>query len=482
VTRGAALPEVALGAGTRVIADLHLDPEARGPWQAFEAWITALADAPALLVLGDLFEYWTGPGQARLPEYARLFELLRARVAAGTALHVLHGNRDFLLGSAFERAVGARVHPDGLVGLLPGGRRALFLHGDELATQDRSYQRLRTVLRSAPVRLLAGAAPGFLSRAAARALRRRSRVAVAGKPPASVELQPAEARDRLARAAAAELVCGHAHRYREELLEGGGRWRVLDAFGGTRDVLRVGADGALVVEGSARAPLQPRAPALSSRAGMIIALDGPAGVGKSSLARRLARELGFFFLDTGAMYRAVTLAALRREIDPRDAGACTAVAHELVLDFDAAGGVLLDGAPGEPAIRSSEVNRAVSHVSAHPHVREAVVARQREIAAAHDGVVAEGRDTTTVVFPHAEHKFFLTASAAERALRRARQEDALERLDAIRAEIEERDRLDSSRAHSPLRPATGAHVIETDRLDPDQVLARILEVLRKDVG
>ena len=217
---------------------------------------------------------------------------------------------------------------------------------------------------------------------------------------------------------------------------------------------------------------------------MIIALDGPAGAGKSTLARALARELGLFFLDTGAMYRAVTLTVLERGVAPEDEAACARIARELELDFDARGQVLYDGKPGEPLIRGPEVTRAVSLVAAHAGVRAAVVARQRAIAAAAErkggGVVAEGRDTTTVVFPDATHKFYLDASVAERARRRARQEGKLARLDEIRAEIERRDRLDSSRAHAPLRVAVDAVRIDTDGLDEGQVLARLLGHVRAD--
>jgi cytidylate kinase len=274
-------------------------------------------------------------------------------------------------------------------------------------------------------------------------------------------------------------VCGHAHRFRRESLPGGARWTVLDAFGGARDLLCVSETGELVAGSSGAGEARP----LSSRGPMIVALDGPAGAGKSTLARALARSLGLFFLDTGAMYRAVTLAVLERGLAPEDGAACAAVARGLALDFDAAGHVLLDGRPGEPAIRGPEVTRAVSLVAAHAGVRSAVVARQRAIAAAagrdgRGGVVAEGRDTTTVVFPDATHKFYLSASVEERALRRARQENALERLSEIRAEIERRDRLDSSREHAPLRLAPDAQRIDTDGLGVEEVLERLLARVR----
>jgi cytidylate kinase len=476
------LPEVALPCGSRVIADLHLDPRNAAGWEAFARFLDACAGAPALLVLGDLFEYWIGPAQAREPEYAQLLARIAARVRAGTAVHVLHGNRDFLLGAAFERATLARVHPTGLVGRGDDGARTLFLHGDELATRDVAYQRLRKVLRSPVVRGLAQVVPAPAARGVARALRKRSRTAVAGKQAAYVALQRDAAEAWCAASRSARLVCGHAHRFRDEALAGGGRWIVLDAFGGARDVLAIGPAGELVPGGSGERRLRSPASSLSSSATMIIALDGPAGVGKSSVARALARALGAFFLDTGAMYRAVTLAVLERGVEPADAAACGRIARELGLDFDARGEVLVDGRPGEPAIRSAAVTGAVSQVSAHPEVRAAVVARQRELAAAHGKVVAEGRDTATVVFPDADHKFYLDASPAERARRRAAQEGELPRLAEIQQDMERRDRFDSSREHAPLRVAHGAAHIDTDGLDLDQVVGRILARVRGESG
>lgn len=472
-----ALPEVALPSGTRVIADLHLDPARRESWAAFRAWLAAL-QAPALIVLGDLFEYWVGAGQARIPAYAELLGELRAHARAGLALHFLHGNRDFLLGAGFERAVAGQVHPGGLLGRTEAGRRVLFLHGDELATQDKSYQRFRRVVRSRVVRGLAVAAPGAFSGAVARALRRKAGRALAGKAAATVELQAGAAGEWCARHRAEWLVCGHAHAFREQLLAGGARWIVLDAFGGGRDVLVLGATGEFAAEGSRAGRSLPVPAPLSSPGLMILALDGPAGVGKSTVARRLAHALGGFFLDTGAMYRALTLAILERGVAPADAAGCARVARALALDFDAEGHVLYDGRPGEPAIRGAEVTAAVSAVSAHAGVREAVVARQRALAGRHRIVVAEGRDTTTVVFPDATHKFYLSASVEERARRRAHQERALARLEEIRADIVRRDGLDSSRSHSPLRAASDAERVETDGLGVDEVVARLLARVR----
>ena len=208
-------------------------------------------------------------------------------------------------------------------------------------------------------------------------------------------------------------------------------------------------------------------------------MDGPAGAGKSTVARRVAESLGLRFLDTGAMYRAVTLVVLDRGLAPTDAEQCAGVARALDLDFDPAGSIRIDGRPGEPDIRGAEVNRHVSAVSSHAPVREAVVARQRELARRPPGVVAEGRDTTTVVFADADHKFFLNASPEERARRRALQEGSPERVAAILADIRRRDDSDSTRAHSPLVQAPDAVLIDASALSVDQVVARILDHVRR---
>lgn len=210
---------------------------------------------------------------------------------------------------------------------------------------------------------------------------------------------------------------------------------------------------------------------------MIIAIDGPAAAGKSTIARRLASALDLAFLDTGAMYRAVTWAALERDVPTDDAEGCARLARELVLDFDSAGRVLIDGRPGEPGIRSAAVDDAVSQVSAHPAVRRAIVPKQREVAERR-GVVAEGRDIGTVVFPNADHKFFLVASAAERARRRAAQIGRPQDEASIEAALIRRDELDSTRADSPLVRADDAVLVETDGLGVDQVVEALLSRVR----
>lgn len=212
----------------------------------------------------------------------------------------------------------------------------------------------------------------------------------------------------------------------------------------------------------------------------VVAIDGPAGAGKSTVARAVARELGFGYLDTGAMYRAVAYRALEAGV-PLDAGArLAAIASALRFDHDAKG-VLIDGRRPDRRLRSRRVSEASSEVSRHAGVRRAMVAAQRRMLG-DGGMVAEGRDIGTVVFPRAEVKVFLTASVAERA--RRRQRELLEAghpapLAALRREITERDRRDSTRERSPLREADGSVTLDTTRLTPDAVVARIIALARK---
>jgi CMP/dCMP kinase len=202
---------------------------------------------------------------------------------------------------------------------------------------------------------------------------------------------------------------------------------------------------------------------------MVIAIDGPAGAGKSTVARALAAKLGFTYLDSGAMYRCVALAALRRGADLDDGAAMTELAGSIAISLEGEA-VGLDGEDVSTEVRQPAVSEASSRVSVHPGVREAMVARQRELVAA-GRYVAEGRDIGTVVSPDSPLKVFLTASAEERARRRAAQTGA--DADAVLAAQRERDRRDETREHSALRAAADAVEIDTTDISQDEVVAQI---------
>jgi CMP/dCMP kinase len=202
---------------------------------------------------------------------------------------------------------------------------------------------------------------------------------------------------------------------------------------------------------------------------LLVAIDGPAGAGKSSVARALAHRLGFTYLDSGAMYRCVALLSLMAP-EESDRGALARGASIMLGGGEARGRVLLEGRDVSEQIRTPEVSEAASRVAAEPDVRAALVAKQRELMATGDWV-AEGRDIGTVVAPHAELKIFLTADPAERARRRAAELGA--DLDTVLAEQTLRDQRDSEREHSPLRSAPGAVLVDTTGMSLEQVVERI---------
>jgi len=218
----------------------------------------------------------------------------------------------------------------------------------------------------------------------------------------------------------------------------------------------------------------------------VIAIDGPAAAGKSTVGQALARRLGYRYLDTGAMYRAVTWAALERGIPIDDEAAITKLAESITIDIAPPTRddgrqytVYVDGEDVTWALRRAEVDAAVSKVAAYPGVRRALVARQRRLAG-RGQVVVVGRDIGTVVLPQADLKLYLDASVEERARRRYR--ERLERGEAadyaqILHDMQRRDRLDSSRETAPLRPAEDAVIVNTDGLDAQQVVEKVLELV-----
>jgi cytidylate kinase len=220
---------------------------------------------------------------------------------------------------------------------------------------------------------------------------------------------------------------------------------------------------------------------------LVVAIDGPAGAGKSTAARMLAERLGYSLLDTGAIYRTLALLARREGIDWGDGPGVARLAQDLEIGFAFEGGanhVFLRGADISHEIRAPEISDGASRVSALPEVREALLDLQRRLGAA-GGVVVEGRDIGTVVFPHAQAKIFLTATAEERARRRVlelraagRQVDQAETL----AELRARDHRDSTRAVAPLRQADDAVAIDSSAMSPEAVLDRMVELVRQRGG
>ena len=223
-------------------------------------------------------------------------------------------------------------------------------------------------------------------------------------------------------------------------------------------------------------------------ADVVVAIDGPAGTGKSSVSRGLARALGARYLDTGAMYRMVTLAVLRAGVDPTDADAVEQIGStaEMSVDYKPAGDrYFLAGEDVSTEIRGDEVTRTVSAVSSVSAVRARLVELQRAMAGGPGNVVVEGRDIGTVVLPDAPVKIFLTASAETRARRRNDQNIASglpDDYEVVLADVRRRDHLDSTRAVSPLRAAADAVVVDTSEMTEEQVIAHVLELINERSG
>jgi CMP/dCMP kinase len=216
----------------------------------------------------------------------------------------------------------------------------------------------------------------------------------------------------------------------------------------------------------------------------VVAIDGPSGTGKSTVSRRLATAIGARYLDTGAMYRAVTWAVLAGGIDPHDSGSVAGLVEKIKIESGidpSAPSINVDGRPVDAEIRTPEVTSAVSAVAAVPEVRAALVARQREIIADAGRIVVEGRDIASVVAPNAELKIYLTASEAERARRRSSENAAgavsADQVAATQADLARRDKLDSTRAADPLRQTEDAIELDTTGLDIDGVVDAMLRLL-----
>ena len=219
--------------------------------------------------------------------------------------------------------------------------------------------------------------------------------------------------------------------------------------------------------------------------GLIVAVDGPSGTGKSTICRALAKRLDAKYVDTGAMYRVATLAVLRAGVDPADTAKVIEATADLPLevsDDPDSTEVLFAGEDVKAEIRGAEVTKHVSAVSAIPEVRVNLVELQRKLARESGRAIVEGRDIGTVVLPDAPAKVFMTASAEVRAKRRYDQDVAAGReadFDAVLADVQRRDEADSSRATSPLKPADDAVLVDTSEMTPDEVLAALTEVVER---
>jgi cytidylate kinase len=218
----------------------------------------------------------------------------------------------------------------------------------------------------------------------------------------------------------------------------------------------------------------------------VVAIDGPAGAGKSTIAKLLAEELGLRYLDTGAMYRALALKALRMNVPTTDPNACAALLSDTEVSFGASdgGAILLDGVEVGSLIRTPEVGEAASSLSTHPEVRAWLVQRQQAIVK-EGGVILEGRDATTVIAPHATLKVFLTASLEERAKRRLkefREKGGTEEFESVRVQIENRDHRDITRSESPLRVDPEAIVVESGSRSIRSIADEIKALLKNAVA
>ncbi len=482
-----------------VVSDVHISERRPASLGAFVRFLAGedghLAGASRLVLLGDLFDAWFGRRMALVPFYRRALEALAGVAARGLEVEFLAGNRDFLFDAATAREFGVAVRTEDEIEVGAGPCRSVLLHGDTLCTADVAYQRLRRVVRSAPARLAARLLPHGALSAVAGALRRRSVEAVKGKRQAVLEISRAAALEALARhPGSRHVVCGHVHEaaVRGIGVDGGALLYTLGSWSGSGGTYAlVKPEGPRLVRFRAR-PSSSGASLDTDRGespeprslGPVVTIDGPAGSGKSTIAKELARRLGYRYLDSGALYRAVTWRCLRSEISLEDESAVVAAARDMAVELRDGRTVLVDGEDVTPHLRDADVTSHVSRVAEIAGVRERLLPVQRAEAKG-GSLVAEGRDMGSVVFPDAETKIFLDASLEERAGRR--RAELLERgesvsLDRVVDDLRRRDEWDSSRRTAPLRRGDDFVTIDTTGLPLERVLDVVLATVRAGGG
>lgn len=454
------------------VSDLHLrgdEPDGVARAIDFVAHARRL-DVDALFLLGDVYLAWMGRRSLHDEGLRPFAEALAAAAADGVRVVLVHGNHDFMLGRDVELALGAEVAPSGVEVDL-GGQRARLVHGDVYCTADVSYHRLHAVLRAPAFKRTIEALPDFASAALRDALLAAAARSTAVKTDEIMGLV-----DAAIVAALAEgpdlVVCGHVHRPCDRRLELDGRTARLVVLA---DFERTGSHA---VWADGRLQLLPRDARFAPRAGPVLAIDGPAGTGKSAVSQAVAARLGWGHLDSGALYRAVTARALGLGPAPPP-GALGRLARALCLDVDEDGRVLAEGrVVPETTLRSPAVSAQVSRVSADPEVRATLLDVQRGAARRQHGLVAEGRDMTTVVFPDAVGRVYLDARPEVRSGRRARQDEAAGVASSEgQAGLHERDKADSSRSVAPLVLGAGVRRIDTSDLTLEQVVAQVLALV-----
>ncbi|MFT7464646.1 MAG: cytidylate kinase [Pseudohongiellaceae bacterium] len=425
----------------------------------------------ALFLLGDVFRAWLGRPSLQDPGLQPFLAALGELSGRGVWVVMIHGNHDFMMGAELTEAHGIDVVPQQLTVSL-GGQRVLLTHGDKYCTLDLDYQRLHRVLRSRPLRWLWSAAPPTALSWCAKKLLSSSNQATVAKPMGMMSIVDRAVKRDMTEGADVVL-CGHVHRARDDTLAHAGRTGRLVVMA---DFETMGShaffeEGHLMLTDAEARWAAPTPP--------VLAIDGPAGSGKSAVSKALAKRLGWIRLDSGSLYRAFALAALEQGLAADDDEALTALAKRLDLRLDARGAVTLNGQPvADEHLRSKAVSAAVSPMSAVAGVRAALLSVQRRVAQGQAGLVAEGRDMASVVFPQATLAVYLDALPEVRAARRMAQNPGEGRtLGAVTAALTLRDRRDSGRANAPLTRVDGAVVLETSELNLSQVVDRVAELL-----